>query len=455
MSVVSKKSEGAVPPAVAAGGKPHVVIVGGGFGGLQAARRLRKAPVRITLVDRRNHHLFQPLLYQVATAALSPSNIAVPIRPLFRRDQNVTVLLSEAREVDSARRCLKLAEGEISYDYLILAAGSKTSYFGHDEWAKDAPGLKSLEDAVEIRKRVLSAFELAERCENREEQRALMTFVVIGGGPTGVEMAGAIAEMARFTLADDFRRISPPEARVILAEGGERLLAGFHPELSAYALQALRRLGVDVRMKAFATSIDHQRVELGDEIICARTIVWAAGIAASPLGRTLGLEVDRMGRVPVGPELGVPGHPEIQVIGDMAQFKNPDGSILPGVSPVAIQQGRHAAKNIRRMMAGKEPASFRYFNKGMMATIGRNAAVADVRFLRFRGFFAWLVWLFLHIMYLVGFRNRVVTFFEWAYAYLTFSKGSRLITWDLVEEEKIATPFQQGKQEERKDGKRP
>jgi NADH:ubiquinone reductase (H+-translocating) len=419
---------------------PHVVIVGGGFGGLQAAKQLRSKAVRVTLVDRRNHHLFQPLLYQVATAALSPSNIAVPIRPLFRRFPNVTVLLSEAKEVVPERRCLRLAEGEFSYDYLILAAGSKTAYFGHDEWAKDAPGLKSLEDAIEIRKRVLSAFELAERSEDREEQRALMTFVIIGGGPTGVEMAGAIAEMARFTLAGDFRRIAPSEAKIILAEGSDRLLSGFHPRLSAYATKTLQRLGVDVRTGTFATSINHQRVRLGKETIPARTIIWAAGITASPLARSLGVEVDRMGRVPVQTDLTISGHPEIQAIGDMAQFRAADGSILPGVSPVAIQQGKHAAKNILRMIRSEKPAEFRYWDKGMMATIGRNSAVADLRFIRFRGVLAWLAWLFLHIMYLVGFRNRVVTFFEWAYAYFSFSRGSRLITWDLVEEEKRQTP---------------
>lgn len=448
MSIISgiDKGAGEAREETGADGVPHVVIVGGGFGGLQAAKRLRKERVRITMVDRRNHHLFQPLLYQVATAALSPSNIAVPIRPMFRGYRNVTVLLSEAKEVVPGRRCLKLAEGELGYDYLILAAGAKTSYFGRDEWARDAPGLKSLEDAVEIRKRILSAFELAERCEDKEEQHSLMTFVVIGGGPTGVEMAGAIAEMARFTLAEDFRRITPSEARVILAEGSDRLLGGFHPSLSAYAMKALRRLGVEVRTRTFATSIDHQRVRLGEETIPARTIIWAAGVSASPLGRTLGLEVDRMGRVPVGEDLSIPGHPEIQVIGDMAQFTNRDGTVLPGVSPVAIQQGRHAAGNVRRMMRGEKPAPFRYLNKGMMATIGRNSAVADVRLFRFRGFLAWLAWLFLHILYLVGFRNRVVTFFEWAYAYFSFSKGSRLITWSLVEEEKKETPQQAEKE---------
>lgn len=438
MTAATKIPEGSTAPN--SSHLPHVVIVGAGFGGLQAAKRLRHKPVRVTIVDRRNHHLFQPLLYQVATAALSPSNIAVPIRPMFGRYKNVRVLLSDAKEVLPERRCLKLATQEIGYDYLILAAGSKTAYFGHDEWAKDAPGLKTLEDAIEIRKRVLSAFELAERCEDPEEQRALLTFIIIGGGPTGVEMAGAIAEMARFTLANDFREIVPAEARVILAEGADRLLPPFHPDLSAYSQKALERLGVEVRLKTFATSIDHQHVRLGEDTIAARTIIWAAGVAASPLAKCLGPETDRMGRVPVKNDLTIPAHPEIQVIGDMAHFEDADGSILPGVSPVAIQQGKHAAQNVLRRIAGEEPLPFRYLNKGMMATIGRNSAVADIRVVRFRGFVAWLAWLFLHIMYLVGFRNRVVTFFEWAYSYFSFSKGSRLITWDLLEQEKRRTP---------------
>lgn len=417
--------------------RPHVVIVGAGFGGLAAAKRLRKAEADITLIDRRNHHLFQPLLYQVATAALSPSNIAVPIRPIFKRYPHVKVILGEVVGVDPARHRLKLTSGDkIGYDYLILAAGAKTAYFGHDEWEKDAPGLKTLEDAIEIRKRVLSAFELAERCDDKEEQRALLTFVIIGGGPTGVEMAGAIAEMARFTLAKDFREIVPSEARILLAEGADRLLGGMHPDLSAYTQRKLERLGVEVRLKSFATAIDSQNVRLGKETIPARTIIWAAGVSASPLARALGLEVDRMGRAPVLEDLTVSGHPEIQLIGDMAHFKQPDGTVLPGVSPVAIQQGKHAARNVRRMMVGEAPLPFRYWDKGMMATIGRNAAVADVRLFRFKGFLAWLAWVFLHIVYLVGFRNRVMTFLEWAYAYVSFSKGSRLITWDLEEEER-------------------
>jgi NADH dehydrogenase len=407
---------------------------------LRAAKSLRRDDIALTIIDRRNHHLFQPLLYQVATAALAPSNIAVPIRPLFRNCPNIKVLLSEVQSIKPNEQLLELTTQTLHYDYLILAAGAKTSYFGHDEWARDAPGLKSLEDAVEIRKRVLSAFELAERCQDPEEQKALMTFIIIGGGPTGVEMAGAIAEMARFTLAKDFREINPGDASILLVEGGDRILPGLHPTLSHYSRQTLERMGVDVRTKTFATAINHQRVRLGHECLPARTIIWAAGVKASPLGRTLGIELDRIGRVPVEEDLSLPGHREIQVIGDLARFQNPDGSILPGVSPVAIQQGKHAARNIRRMIAGKPLLPFRYWNKGMMATIGRNSAVADLRFVRLTGFFAWLAWVFLHIMYLVGFRNRVVTFFEWAYAYFSFSKGSRLITWSLAEEQALEKP---------------
>lgn len=431
--------------------KPHVVIVGAGFGGLQAAKRLRRDDITLTIIDRRNHHLFQPLFYQVATAALAPSNIAVPIRPIFRNDPNVKVLLSEVKSVTPEEQLLELTTQTIHYDYLVLAAGAKTSYFGHDEWARDAPGLKSLEDAVEIRKRVLSAFELAERCQEPEEQRALMTFVVIGGGPTGVEMAGAIAEMARFTLAKDFREINPGDATIILAEGGDRLLPGLDPKLSRYARGALERLGIDVRTKTFATAINAERVRLGQETLPARTIIWAAGVQASSLGRTLGVELDRMGRVPVKEDLSLPGHREIQVIGDLARFQNADGSILAGVSPVAIQQGKHAAENIRRMIAGRKPLPFRYWNKGMMATIGRNSAVADIRLFQLTGFPAWLAWVFLHIMYLVGFRNRVVTFFEWAYAYFSFSKGSRLITWSLVDNPDQEPPQKEETSREKKD----
>lgn len=414
--------------------RSRVVIVGGGFGGLIAARRLKRAPVDVVIVDRRNHHLFQPLLYQVATAFLSPANIAVPIRAIFRRYSNVTVLLAKVDAVQADKKRLVLDDGFLEYDHLILAAGARHSYFGNDDWEKDAPGLKSLEDAVRIRRRVLSAFEMAEKTKDPAEREALMTFVIIGAGPTGVEMAGAIAETARYTLDRDFRNIVPREARVIVAEGGPRALPTFHPSLSEYAQRTLRKLGVEVRLNTFATDVGPHRVCFKDEEVPARTIFWAAGNTASPLGRTLGTELDRANRVVVDHSLHVPDHPEIQVIGDMAHFKQPDGTPLPGVSPVAIQQGKHAARNIRRKLAGKPPLSFRYFNKGTMATIGRNAAVADIRGLRLTGFIAWLAWVFLHIMYLVGFRNRLVTFFEWTYAYFSFSKGARLITWDLAEE---------------------
>lgn len=440
----TEQTQGAPDLSRASKAIPHVVIVGAGVGGLQVAKRLSKEAVRITLIDRRNHHLFQPLLYQVATADLSPSNIAVPIRPLFRNRRNVRVVLAEVKSVHASERRIRLADGsDLHYDYLVLATGAKTSYFGHDEWASDAPGLKSLEDAIEIRKRVLSVFEKAEQCDDPQEQEALLTFVVIGGGPTGVEMAGAIAEMAHITLKREFRRIVPSEARIILAEGGDRVLPGFHPSLSGYAKKTLEERGVDVRTGVFATAIDAHHVQLGDAVIEARTTVWAAGVAASPLARTLDTRLDRSGRIHVTDTLTIPEYAEIYVIGDMAHFEDKDGKPLPGVSPVAIQQGKHAAKNILRKLKGASPLPFNYWNKGSMATIGRNAAVADLRFFRCRGFPAWLAWLFLHIMYLVGFRNRVLTFFEWAYAYLSFHKGSRLITWDLNTPDKIENEQQQ------------
>lgn len=417
--------------------RPHIVIVGAGFGGLQAAKRLCNKQVDLTIIDRRNHHLFQPLLYQVALAILSTSHIAVPIRSLFRNNANVRVMLSEVESVLLEQKQLQLKNGDsISYDHLILAAGAKTSYFGHEEWARAAPGLKTLEDAVEIRKRVLSVFERAEHCTDTEERKEFLTFVIIGGGPTGVEMAGAIAEMARITMVKDFRNFEPGKAKIILAEGSESILGGMHPDLSAYAKRALEKRGVEVRTHAFAKAIDDRSVLLGEETVQARTIIWAAGVKAAPLAQTLGLEVDRMGRVLVNDDLTLPGHPEIQAIGDMAHFKTKSGKPLPGVSPVAIQQGKHAARNILRIIRGKKPIPFNYINKGMMATIGRNSAVADLRFIRFGGFIAWLAWIFLHLMYLVGFRNRAITFFEWAYAYFSFNQGSRLITWDLPPEDK-------------------
>jgi NADH dehydrogenase len=405
-----------------------VVIVGGGFGGLYAARALAGRPVRVTLLDRRNHHLFQPLLYQVATAVLNPSDIATPLRSILRRAVNVTVLLAEVRSVDLAGRRLVLDEGEIAYDALVLAAGAGNSYFGHDEWEPLAPSLKSLEDALEIRRRVLLAYEDAERERDGAEQRALLTSVVIGGGPTGVELAGALAEISRQTIARDFRLIDPTKARVVLVEAGPRILPGFPEPLSARAAEALTRIGVEVRAGAPVTRVTPDAVWLGGEQIRARTVLWAAGVAASPLARPLGVPLDRAGRVLVEADLSLPGHGEVFAIGDMAAVLGADGRALPGLAPVAIQQGQAAAANALRRLAGEPTRSFRYRDKGTMATIGRAAAVAVIGRLRLWGLPAWLAWLFVHIMFLIGFRNRFLVLFQWAWAYLSWQRGARLIT---------------------------
>jgi NADH:ubiquinone reductase (H+-translocating) len=417
------------PTAPAAPPPPaHVVIAGGGFGGLYAARTLAKRPVRITLVDRRNHHLFQPLLYQVAAAALSPGEIAAPIRSLFRKSENVRVILAEAAGVDVAQRRLRLADGEIPYDFLILATGATHSYFGHDEWAPVAPGLKTIEDALDIRRRILGAYELAERESDPERRRALLTFVVIGGGPTGVELAGAIAEIARETLRHDFRAIDPTQTRVILLEGLDRILPPFPEDLSESAARQLRRLGVEVRTGAMVTNITPEAVYIGEEAISTRTALWAAGVSASPLGRSLGVPLDRAGRVTVEPDLTVPGHPEIYVIGDLALFTHQSGKPLPGVAPVAMQQGRVAAENIWRTIAGQSRRPFRYWDRGNLATIGKAAAVGSVGPLHFSGPIAWLAWLLVHIFWLIGFENRMVVLIRWAWAYLASQRGARLIT---------------------------
>jgi len=408
---------------------PHVVIVGGGFGGLYAARELSRHPVRITLVDRRNHHLFQPLLYQVATAALSPADIATPLRHILSRRRNVTVFLAEAERLDLHARRVILTDGELGYDAVILAAGASHSYFGHDEWELAAPGLKSLEDALEIRRRVLLAYEAAERCADATERQALLRFVVIGGGPTGVELAGALAEISRKTVAADFRVIDPTQAHILLLEAGPRVLPSFPEELSGKAEAQLRRLGVEVRTGAPVTNVTPDAVWVGGKQIRSRAIVWAAGVAASPLARRLGVELDRAGRVPVEPDLSVPGYPEAFVIGDLAAFfHQDDGQPLPGLAPVAIQQGRTAAENVWRRLQGRPPRRFRYRDKGNIATIGRASAVAVVRGFRLSGFVAWLAWLLVHIFFLIGFRNRFVVLFEWAWAYLTYQRGARLIT---------------------------
>ena len=408
--------------------KPHVVIVGAGFGGLEAAKKLACQDVRVTVIDRTNYHLFQPLLYQVATAALSPADIAAPVRAILSKCKNMEVILAEVQSVDVAAKKIKTTDMEIPYDFLILATGARHSYFGHNEWEKLAPGLKSLEDAIELRRRLLMAFEYAEKITDEAARKAAMTFVIIGGGPTGVEMAGAIAEIARYTLAKDFRHIDPSQARVILIEGERRLLASFPEDLSASAMKQLVDLGVEVRTAVRATNLTETGLQVGDEFIPCRVKIWAAGNNASFVGKTLGVAVDRVGRVMVDDDLTIPGHPEVQVIGDLANFSHQTGQPLPGVSPVAMQQGRHAARNILRMIKNREPRPFRYWDKGSMATIGRNKAVADLNFVHLSGLPAWLVWLFVHIIFLVGFRNRLAVLFQWAWAYFTFNAGARLIT---------------------------
>ncbi len=416
--------------------KPRVVIVGAGFGGLQAAKKLARKDVQITVIDRTNYHLFQPLLYQVATAALSPADIAAPVRSVLSSSKNVEVILAEVEVVDVAAKKVKTKDAEFDYDYLILATGARHSYFGHNNWEKLAPGLKSLEDAIELRRRILMAFEYAEKTNDEAARKAAMTFVIIGGGPTGVEMAGAIAEIARYTLAKDFRHIDPSRARVILIEGGPRLLAGFPEDLSRSAEKQLKELGVDVRTGGQATNVSEDGVQLGDEFIPCRVKIWAAGNNASFVGKGLGVPVDRVGRVVVNDDLTIPGHPEVQVIGDLANFSYQTGQPLPGVSPVAIQQGRHAARNILAMIKGRQPKRFHYWDKGSIATIGRNKAVADLKFLHLNGLSAWLAWLFIHIVWLVGFRNRLLVLFQWAWAYFTFDKGARLITRNFQSEQR-------------------
>jgi NADH dehydrogenase len=411
------------------GGRPRVVVLGGGFGGLWAARALKHAPVQVTLVDRRNHHLFQPLLYQVATAALSPADIATPIRSILHRQENAEVLLAEATGADVAARTVHLADGrDLAYDFLVLATGATHAYFGHPEWEPVAPGLKTVEDATELRKRFLLAFEAAEQEPDPERRRALLTFAVVGAGPTGVEMAGAMAEVARHALVRDFRHVDPSTARIILLEGGPRVLAAYDAELSAKAQAALAEKGVEVRTGAIVTSIEPDAVCVGSERIPARNVVWAAGVTASPLGRALGVDTDRVGRVRVLPDLAVPGHPEVFVIGDLASLDGPDGSPLPGVAQVAMQMGTHASASIVATLEGRARTAFRYRDKGSLATIGRRAAVFQKGRTRIFGWIAWMLWLFVHIYALIGFRNRVSVFVQWAWSYLTWQRGARLIT---------------------------
>ncbi|MEA2342898.1 MAG: hypothetical protein QOF63_1067 [Thermoanaerobaculia bacterium] len=405
-----------------------IIIIGGGFGGLYAAKTLARTEVSITLVDRRNYHLFQPLLYQVATAALNPSDIAAPIRAVLRKQKNASVIMGDVQAIDANRRIVTMADGELAYDLLIVATGATHSYFNHPEWEENAPGLKTIEDALEIRRRVLRAFEAAERETDPERQKAWLTFVIVGAGPTGVELAGALSEIARQTMLRDFRRINPTSARVILVEGKERVLPPYPPPLSAKAADQLRNLGVEVVTNAEVTRINEHAVCVGETTIPTRTILWAAGVQASPLAKSLGVPLDRAGRVLVEPDLSIPGHPEVFVIGDLAAVKNDDGSLVPGVAPAAIQEGTHTAKNIARIVNGQPTIPFRYWDKGSLATIGRAAGVADFGRLRLSGFMAWAAWLAVHIFFLIGFRNRVLVILQWAWAYLTYQRGARLIT---------------------------
>ncbi len=410
---------------------PHVVVVGGGFAGLAAARALRRAMVLVTVVDRHNHHVFQPLLYQVATAGLSPADIAAPIRWILRRQRNVRVLLGEVVAVDPATRRVELAAGPaLHYDALVVTTGVTQAYFGHDEWAAFAPGLKTLDDAVAIRRRVLLAFELAEREPSPARQRELLTFVVIGGGPTGAEMAGAIAEIARQALCEEFDAIAPHSARILLLEGGPSILATYVAGLRDAARAALIALGVEVREGAQVTHVGEGEVRLGQERIAAGTIVWAAGVQASPVGHMLGAPLDRIGRVLVAADLSLPEHPEVFVAGDLMHVARADGEAVPGVAQAAMQAGRAAAANVVRRLAGTPTMPFVYRDLGAMATIGRARAIADLGWIRLTGYPAWLAWLFLHLVFLIGFKNRMVVLVQWLVAYVTRQRGVRLITGD-------------------------
>jgi NADH:ubiquinone reductase (H+-translocating) len=407
---------------------PRVVILGGGFGGLRAAKALRHAKVEITLIDRRNHHLFQPLLYQVATAALNPSDIATPIRRILRRQRNAEVILGEATAIDVPDKRVLLRDGAVPYDFLVIATGATHAYFGHPEWEKDAPGLKTLEDAIDIRRRVLLAYEAAEREDDPARREEWLTFAVVGGGPTGVELAGALAEIARHVLAEDFRRIDPRTARVVLLEAGPRILPAYAPELSEKAAARLRRMGCEVLVGTAVTAVDAEGVVAGGRRIRSRCVLWAAGVLPSPIARSLGVPLDRVGRVRVQPDLSIPGAPEVFVIGDLAAVEDEKGNLVPGLAQPAIQGGRHVARQILRTLRGEAREPFHYVDKGTLATIGRNAAVAQIGRLRTEGFFAWLLWLLVHIVMLIGFRNRVLVLAQWGWTYLRYERGARLIT---------------------------
>ena len=428
-------------------GKPRVVVVGAGFGGLEAARKLAKLPVNVLLIDKKNHHTFQPLLYQVATAGISPGEIAAPIRWILRGRKNVEILLDEVLGFDLQRKMVKLQEREVAYDYLVVAAGARHSYFGHDEWEPLAPGLKTIEDALEMRRRVLLAFELAEKQAALREPAEDLNFVIVGAGPTGAELAGTLAEIARLVLRDEFRSINPKRTRILLLEGGPRILPTYAPDLSQSAVRQLEKLGVEVRTSALVTKIEPGAVWVGNERISASIILWAAGVAASPLGRKLDAPLDRAGRVLVNPDLTVPGHNEVFVIGDLATLKDKHGNLLPGVAPVAMQEGRYVARTIKNDLRNRPRTTFHYFDKGSLATIGRAAAIAQFGKLHISGYLAWLSWLFVHIFFLIGFRNRLIVLIQWAWSYITYERGARLITgntdlpgWDKAERYEEVTP---------------
>ncbi len=408
---------------------PQVVIIGGGFGGLKAAEALAKLPVHITIVDRKNHHTFQPLLYQVATAGLSPAEIAAPIREILGRFRNVEVLLGEAIGVDVTNRKLKFHGFELPYDYLVVAAGATHAYFGHDNWEPFAPGLKTLEDALEMRRRVLLAYELAEREALLTGTHMPLNFVVVGGGPTGVELAGTLGEISRISMANEFKHIDPTKTRVLLVEAGPSVLSAFPPDLRQSALRQLNKLGVEVRLNSMVTEIREGEIHIGNEVVPAAVILWAAGVSASPLGKALGAPTDRAGRVLVEPDLSIPGHPEVFVVGDLASITYDGGKPVPGLAPAAMQEGKFVGRQIKADLAGKPRQPFRYLDKGTLATIGRAAAVADLPGnIHISGFFAWLAWLSIHIFFLIGFRNRLAVMFDWAWSYLTYTRSARLIT---------------------------
>jgi NADH dehydrogenase len=410
------------------GSRPKVVIIGGGFGGLYAAKELADKPVEVTLIDRTNHHLFQPLLYQVATAGLSPSDIAQPIRHILRDAQNISVLMAAVESVDPVAKIIRTAAArEYSYEYLIVATGARHSYFGNDHWETFAPGLKSMSDAIELRRRILSAFEFAETTTEEALREAALTFVVIGAGPTGVEMAGAISELAKRTLIDDFRNIRTKQARIYLLDAAPRVLPGFNPQLSKSAEEQLKQMEIEVHVGTKVLNVTEEGVQLEKEFLRTRTVIWAAGNAASPLAKQLDAETDRQGRVLVAEDLSIARHPEIFAIGDMVNFSHQTGNPLPGVAPVAMQMGTQAARNILELAAGRKTTRFKYLDKGSMATIGRNKAVADLKFVRFGGFLAWLSWLFVHLLFLVGLRNQMQVFFQWTWAYFTYARGARLV----------------------------